>query len=213
MTAEGARHLYGLWAESYDRDLTTWGYRSPARVAEVAVSLGACGARAALDLGCGTGLSGEALLAAGVQASLTGIDVSRGALDVAAGKGLYAALLETRMDGPLPFDSHAFDLAVAVGSLGYVEDFGALFAEVCRVTAPGALCVWSVSASTWANDERGCRSAALALQAEGLWRKNFESPAEVYLPSHPDDLEREKTIKVLAFRRCGLPSRCSTSSP
>ena len=44
-----------------------------------------------LDAGCGTGLSGKALHAAGFR-RLTGIDISQASLDVAAQAGVYERL-------------------------------------------------------------------------------------------------------------------------
>ena len=64
---QGARELYDEWAPKYDATLLSWGYQAHRRVAEQ--TLLRCGndlqmmqgpAHCVVDLGCGTGLAGEA---------------------------------------------------------------------------------------------------------------------------------------------------------
>lgn len=55
---------YDAWAKDYDADLDAWAYEAPVRVAEQLRAL-VPGAAVVLDAGCGTGLAGRALAAAG----------------------------------------------------------------------------------------------------------------------------------------------------
>jgi predicted TPR repeat methyltransferase len=60
--AEGAKQLYDDWADSYDASLISWEYPAPSRVAETITGskFGGVGLESTVvDLGCGTGLSGE----------------------------------------------------------------------------------------------------------------------------------------------------------
>ena len=80
--ADVAAHYDG-WAESYLADLDRWGYQAPGRVART-VTVQRPQAGTLLDVGCGTGLVGQALRAAGCGAELTGLDISEASLEVAA---------------------------------------------------------------------------------------------------------------------------------
>ena len=101
--------LFDDYAPRFDEHLTkNLGYRAPALIAE-ALSAVAPGRRfaSALDLGCGTGLMGEALR--GRVDHLTGVDLSAAMIAKARERGIYdrlivgdaAALLDARAAGRL----------------------------------------------------------------------------------------------------------------
>jgi predicted TPR repeat methyltransferase len=99
--AEKTRALYDVWAESYDEELRANGYVSPARTAAAMAEAVADRAAPLLDLGCGTGLSGEALHATGFTV-IDGTDFSQAMLDVAATKGVYRKLVKGDLNDPIP---------------------------------------------------------------------------------------------------------------
>ena len=74
------------WADSYDASLVSWGYPAPRRMAETLAAHGVPSTAAILDLGCGTGMSGEALRAhdPSFSGTLTGVDISQKSLDLVA---------------------------------------------------------------------------------------------------------------------------------
>ncbi len=113
--ADSTKSLYDDCAEQYDRELRAIGYASPARCA-AALADAIDDRRTPLhDLGCGTGLSGEAFREAGFT-NIDGSDFSRPMLDIAAAKeGLYQQLLVADMYHPLPFDAEAYTNIAAVG--------------------------------------------------------------------------------------------------
>jgi predicted TPR repeat methyltransferase len=133
---------YDDWAEDYDQTLTQWNYQCPTVAAELLkreVPLDG----SILDAGCGTGLSGSALRAAGFQ-HLTGIDISQDSLDVAVKTGAYERLLPVNLQQfPLPFDSDAFAGLLCVGVLTYVPDAVGILREFCRVVQPGGAVVFT----------------------------------------------------------------------
>lgn len=91
--------IYDAWARSYDTELTENGYATPRRVAEALARF--VGSEApVLDFGCGTGLSGAALSAAGF-ATIDGCDISEGMLSEARAKGLYRRIWVSDPDAPL----------------------------------------------------------------------------------------------------------------
>ncbi len=90
-TADEVRRLYADWAATYDDEIAEAGYATPARVAAALRAAGADPSAPVLDFGCGTGVSGAALRAAGFL-TVDGVDVTPEMLDRAAAKGLYRRL-------------------------------------------------------------------------------------------------------------------------
>ena len=76
-SAEDApQDLYDAWAETYDREIAENGYASPRRCARaLADCLPDNAAVKLLDMGCGTGLSGLAFRAEGIE-HIDGMDIS-----------------------------------------------------------------------------------------------------------------------------------------
>lgn len=84
-----------------------------------------------LDIGCGTGVSIEPLLGAGI--SVTGIDPSPYMLDLAATRlGRRVELYRGHAED-LPFDDNSFNHACFFTSLEFVEDPVKAIEEACRV--------------------------------------------------------------------------------
>jgi len=200
-TATGAIKLYDEWAGSYDAALSSWGYPAPARVAALLASHGCVASSRILDLGCGTGMGGEALRVAGLGADIVGTDISTASLDLARAKGVYADLVPANLEEPLPFASSSFDAIVCVGVLSYVERFDLLLPELARVLRPGGVFATTHRTELWDGDSRGCRTAADALVRQGVWAIESIGEAEPYMPENPDPAESAKTIRLLAFRR------------
>lgn len=106
--------LYRDWADSYDADLVANGYAGPARCAEALAQFAGDLAAPVLDVGCGTGLSGEALATAGFS-TLDGTDFSDEMLQVAARKDVYRELVKGDLAEPLPVAPGAYANIAAVG--------------------------------------------------------------------------------------------------
>jgi predicted TPR repeat methyltransferase len=73
------RKIYDDWAASYDKTLERWDYRAPAQAAELLRAAIPAGS-VLLDAGCGTGLTGLALRAAGFVGPIDGVDLSPASL-------------------------------------------------------------------------------------------------------------------------------------
>ena len=108
------RALYRDWAESYDADLVANGYASPARCAQALARFVEDRSAPLLDIGCGTGLSGEAFAETGFTI-IDGADFSDEMLQVAARKTVYRALLKGDAARPLPVEPGAYANLAAVG--------------------------------------------------------------------------------------------------
>ena len=138
--------LFNDYAPRFDTHLIkNLGYRGPALIAD-ALSASAPGRRfaSALDLGCGTGLMGEALR--GRVDRLTGVDLS--AAMIAKARERAASMTNSSVgdaararcaSGP-----RAFDLIVAADLLVYVGDLAPLFAAVASALTADGLFAFSV---------------------------------------------------------------------
>ena len=104
-------------------------------------AFGEIGALSVLDVGCGVGLTDDALK--GRFGHIDGVDVSEGAVAEAAAANPWADYAS--YDGrSLPFEEGRFDLAFAICVLHHVDppDRPAFVNEVARVVRPGGLVLW-----------------------------------------------------------------------
>lgn len=133
------RDYYDTWAASYDAELIANGYASPGRVATALADHAADLDVPVLDYGCGTGLSGEALVAAGFS-TLDGADPSPEMLRVADAKNIYRSLTLLDIDAPRPpFDDASYAVVTAIGLIGPGAAPLALFDQLLGLVAPGGL--------------------------------------------------------------------------
>lgn len=117
LKGDGVRDYYDQWAETYEAEVTQNAYATPARCAEALAATGTAPDTPMLDFACGTGLSGEALHAAGFTV-IDGMDLSDGMLDKARAKGLYRALTKVSADAPPPVAHGAYTVITAIGAIG-----------------------------------------------------------------------------------------------
>lgn len=108
------RELYRQWAKTYDDEVRANGYVSPARVAAAMAEEVADKGAPLLDLGCGTGLSGEAFAEAGFSV-IDGTDFSAEMLEVARAKGIYRKLVKGDLAQPIPARPGDYGNIAAVG--------------------------------------------------------------------------------------------------
>jgi predicted TPR repeat methyltransferase len=147
LPAAFVRSLFDQYAHRFSKHLVEkLGYRGPAllRAAlEEAVGAPLAGRGwSVLDLGCGTGLSGEVL--ADLAGELHGVDLSERMLEEAAGRGIYTSLAAedvvsavTRLPGGQT--GAGWDLVMACDVLNYIGALETLFGAVAGKLAPGGL--------------------------------------------------------------------------
>ncbi len=165
-TTDETRDLYDRWAKTYDTELIDENdYAQPRRCAEMLSRYLADRQAQILDVGCGTGLSGAALLGAGYR-TVDGCDFSPGMLAKARDAGVYRRLFEADLnDPPLDAGSGSYDAAVAVGVFSFSHiDPGALD-EILRILAPGAPLVIGLNEHFY--DEGALTGKLTALDAAG----------------------------------------------
>lgn len=88
-TSSDVEEFYDDWASTYDAEVTDNGYLTPSRCAKALWQFLPDPDVKILDVGCGTGLSGEAMRAVGYR-NIDGIDPSAEMLAIAKDKGVYA---------------------------------------------------------------------------------------------------------------------------
>ena len=133
---------YDAFAAAYDADnersVYNAHYERPATLALVGPPAGL----RVLDAGCGSGTLAQELIAAGAR--VTGLDASRGLLEIAGRRlGPDVELLRADLNRPLPLPTGAFDVVVASLVMHYLRDWGPPLAELCRVLVPGGRLVIS----------------------------------------------------------------------
>jgi len=149
MSEAYVRNLFDQYAGRYDTALPErLGYRGPAilleAVQQVMRSLGHPPQFGdVLDLGCGTGLAGEAFRP--LAGRLIGVDLSAAMIAKADEKGIYdethVAKIEDFLNAAEPADH---DLVLAADVFVYVGDLAPIFADIAKSLAPGGLLAFTV---------------------------------------------------------------------
>ena len=181
--SESVAEYYDNWAEDYDRTLVQWQYEAPEQVAarlrrELAPEA------VILDAGCGTGLSGKALAAAGF-ATIDGMDVSAHSLELAREHGVYRDLAHVDMQRlPLPYADDVYEGLVCVGVMTYLPDGAAVLREFARVVKPGGCIVLTQRDHLF--EERRFGETLAALEKEGVLSGLTISEPMPYLPENEE---------------------------
>jgi predicted TPR repeat methyltransferase len=136
--------LFDQYAPRFDTAVEGLAYQAPARLRR---SLLRARPDAVfdrmLDLGCGSGLVGEALRPHARH--ITGVDLSPGMLAQARGKGIYGRLETGDLLVFLAAEAtRTYDLVIAADVFVYVFDLAPVGAEVARVLRPGGLFAFTV---------------------------------------------------------------------
>ncbi len=166
--AEFLRGLFDQYAVRFDAALVEkLGYQAPALLRALIDAHATQTFDHVVDLGCGTGLSGEPLRA--IAKRLTGIDISAGMLARAQDRACYDALIEGDLAASLnTMPQGSVDLAVAADVLVYFGDLAPLFAAVARALRPDGLFAFSVERLEGGGDYRLTESRRYAHGADYL---------------------------------------------
>jgi predicted TPR repeat methyltransferase len=117
-----------------------------------------------VDLGCGTGLVGVALAAAGAR--IVGVDLSARMLEIAARRGAYSTLEKGELAEVLAqHPAGSVNAVLAADVFIYVGELTAVFAAVARVLAPQGLFALSVE---------GLEGGSYRLQPTGRYAQSPE---------------------------------------
>ncbi|MBI1261925.1 MAG: methyltransferase domain-containing protein [Rhizobiales bacterium] len=132
------RHLFDGYAPRYDTHMTgALAYRGPAILAGLAACLlgPAPATFRAIDLGCGTGLSGAAFRP--YCAHLDGVDLSPRMVAAAEASGYYESVTVGDLLSALAVHAHDLDMAIACDTIIYLGDLAPLFTLLAQALKPG----------------------------------------------------------------------------
>lgn len=181
--SDDVAQYYDNWANDYNETLADWHYDAPEQIASMLRSQ-LSPQSVILDVGCGTGLSGKALHAAGFV-SIDGIDVSRRSLEIAGTSGVYRILREVDLKQlPLSIPDNEYDGLVCVGVLTYLSDSIGSLREFSRIVRSGGSVALTQRSDLFL--ERKFQSVLEGLLNEGLITKTSISEPRPYLPDNEE---------------------------
>lgn len=138
--------LFDQYAPRFEKSLVDkLDYRGPALLLSALQADGFTHAAQALDLGCGTGLMGEALRP--FSDWLGGIDISQGMLDEAAAKGIYDDLTKHDL-GALAPSATSYDLIVAADVFIYLGALEQIIGWIAGALAPKGRLAFTIERGT-----------------------------------------------------------------
>lgn len=189
----GTTKTYDKLADQFDNLIAGYQYKAHLRVVDKLVSLIGDRDRTQMkimDLGCGTGLVGDALHAAGFT-QLDGLEPSQGMLDVARSKGIYGKLLCAYValgDEKIPLPDNSYDALTIAGSMGVnmVPPEGIF--EMQRLVKPGGYVINIMRLET-VEEIEGFKDVLEPLmqkmEADGKWKLVARDVVPDYLVDKP----------------------------
>jgi predicted TPR repeat methyltransferase len=126
------RHLFDQFSSDYDqRMIGQLGYRAPAVLRDLAsLILPMQADLTVLDLGCGTGLSGETF--SDMANAIDGVDLSPSMIAKARARDIYRELIVGDIETALAQLASTYDLVLAADTVVYIGDLTVLMREVER---------------------------------------------------------------------------------
>ena len=156
---EANRSLYARWAATYETDfIAESGYRYHERVAALFVEHCLPGVgpdEAVADVGCGTGVVGQALVRH-QQVIVDGLDISPEMLQQAArkvhdGESVYRRLLETDLTRPMTIVPGTYAGLISVGTFTHGHLGPEVLDGLLAIVRPGGRCAIGVNAAHYAS--------------------------------------------------------------
>lgn len=144
------KRIYADWAETYDKDVTEWGYATPSRIAMALRLSGANPDKPLLDFGCGTGLGGLALKSAGFT-QIDGTDISPEMLAKARARGIYQHLWESAPGDMGHVKRGQYPIIVATGVISLGAAPPETLDMLINVVPSGGLLAFSYNEATLAD--------------------------------------------------------------
>ena len=197
-TPDDNRRLYAQWASTYDSEfLQTQGYVYDRNVAAAYVAMG--GSEPVLDLGCGTGAVGIALMGLGVDI-VDGLDISPEMLEQAAAKRVddrpvYRSLVVGDLLAGIEIEDGAYAGVVSAGTFTHGHVGPSALTETIRVGAAGCRFALGVNAEHY--EQLGFADALRGFTADGVISDLAHQDVAIYEKNdteHGSDLARVVTF-------------------
>jgi predicted TPR repeat methyltransferase len=193
MSPAYVRTLFDQYAGRFDRELVeALHYSGPALLAAALMKVaGERRFKRTLDLGCGTGLMGEAVRDRTEE--LVGVDLSENMVEIARRKRIYDRLAAGDLAYFLAAEPENFDLVLAADVFVYLPDLKPVCTAVAHKLSPGGLFAFTVETHEgdgtilrdtlrFAHGEKHLRDAAAAARMEVLLLENVATRQEKNLP-------------------------------
>jgi predicted TPR repeat methyltransferase len=145
--AVAVRALFDDYSSYYDSAMVdSLSYRAPSHLRTLGsrVMPNAAPPMRILDLGCGTGLSGEAFMDLAVGGRLDGIDLSPGMIEEARRRNIYSDLMVEDFESALAVPGLSYDLIIAGDALIYHGDLAPVLSGAARRLDPECFCLFTV---------------------------------------------------------------------
>ena len=127
-----------------------------------------------LDVGCGTGLSGQALADLGYT-NIHGLDLSPEMLEMADRLGVYTYLAEADLTKPIKTENK-FDAVFSSGLFGFGPPHPEHLKHTIDVLVSGGIALHTVNSKGW-NETNWAQKLPLAISQDGLFlEEHFEIP-------------------------------------
>ena len=123
------REFYDNWSNKYDETLKDWNYQAPNKCLYWLKKKINFKPKKILDLACGTGLSGEALIKIYKKSYIYGSDISSKSLLIAEKKKIYKDLKKYNFESKYNYRKK-FDLITMIGAMTYCKNFNKLFENI-----------------------------------------------------------------------------------
>ena len=143
------RHLFDDFASHYDDTmLNKLSYRAHLNLRELANRVLPVRERPwrVLDLGCGTGLVGEAFRGLAKGGRIDGIDLAPRMIEAARSRGVYDDLTLGDIESVLAAPGRSYDLILAADTMIYLGDLAMVFSGVTRRLEQGGFYLFAVEA-------------------------------------------------------------------
>jgi len=158
-TTDKTRDFYNGWADTYDTEIAANGYQTPKRCAAALAEFAPDKTAPVLDVGCGTGLSGVALRAAGFS-TVDGCDLAQEMLDLAAKRdGIYRDLWLSDVNDPFKFEVGTYTHISAMGVIAEGHAPAATIDMILNLLPSGGCFVFSLNDHTLKNPSFEARIA------------------------------------------------------
>jgi ubiquinone/menaquinone biosynthesis C-methylase UbiE len=205
--------IFDDWSEKYDQWFETpigrliKGYESKLILGMLAPGQG----EIILDAGCGTGVFTKHIFETGAR--VVGLELSRPMLVQAAFKNKGLPFLSFQGDmRRLPFADDAFDKAVSITALEFIEEAEVAVEEMFRVTKPGGIIVVATlnSLSPWADQRENKGKKGHPIFRHTIFRSPEEMsalspvPGDIETAIHfkkDEDVERAQKIEMEGRKR------------
>merc|ERR1712098_159257 len=179
ITPAAVHSVYQSWANNYEEDLNNLRTTGADHLADELVdSLTVMGREeketiSVLDVACGTGLVGEALVRRGFR-DISGLDFCRAMLDIAQHKGVYRELVETAFGGEVPSSlaGRQYDCVVMKGGFAAGHLPLTSLATMAALCKPGGLVINSMTFeyTQIVPEYQGLEEYLARLEQEQVWR-------------------------------------------